>query len=519
MDVDNLLAGQRFDQKLAEALAECDVLIAIMGPRWMGLLKERAASGERDYVREEIAEALRRKIVVIPVRVGREGQLASLPRRDDLSEDIRDLVLYQKHDVAYERFGRDIAELIEAITVVRRTNRPQLATRSVPWGWVGATAASVMVMGYAAAYYAGVPVPWPGRVSDPPGLTPGTNVAGPKTNVADKVSDPEGLTPSRAEQKQLADSSAQVKREQEARTKAETDATKARRDLEARQKADAEAAAKRRAEDDARAAAAAEAERQRLAAALKAREEAARRVPQPGQVFRDCADGCPEMVVVPAGSFTMGSNEYDSEKPTRTVNIRQPFAVGKFEVTFAEWEACVAGGGCASNRSPSDQGWGKGRRPVINVSWNDAKEYVAWLSRKTSKTYRLLSEAEWEYAARAKSTGRWTFGDNEGQLGEFGWYSANSGGKTQSVGGKRANSFGLHDMHGNVWEWCEDTWHSNYNGAPNDGSAWTIGGSSSRVLRGGSWVGSPQILRSAVRDNYGPTGRDLNIGFRVARTL
>ena len=108
-------------------------------------------------------------------------------------------------------------------------------------------------------------------------------------------------------------------------------------------------------------------------------------MPQAGRVFRDCADGCPEMVVIPAGEFTMGSNDVDDEKPPHKVTIRQPFAVAKFEVTFAEWEACVASGGCASNKSPSDQGWGRGKRPVINVSWNDAKDYVVWLSGKTGK--------------------------------------------------------------------------------------------------------------------------------------
>ena len=131
---------------------------------------------------------------------------------------------------------------------------------------------------------------------------------------------------------------------------------------------------------------------------------------RPGRVFRDCADGCPEMVVLPAGEFTMGSNEHDSEKPPHRVVIQRPFAVGKFEVTFAEWDACVAEGRLATT-GPSDQGWGKGRRPVIHVSWDDAKEYAGWLSRKTGKSYRLLSEAEWEYAARAGTTTRYALGD------------------------------------------------------------------------------------------------------------
>jgi formylglycine-generating enzyme required for sulfatase activity len=234
---------------------------------------------------------------------------------------------------------------------------------------------------------------------------------------------------------------------------------------------------------------------------------------RPGRVFRDCSNVCPEMVVLPAGSFTMGSNDYDSEMPPHTVTIQRPFAVGKFEVTFAEWDACVADGGC--RHRPGDQGWGRGRRPVIYVSWNDAKEYVAWLSRKTGKTYRLLSEAEWEYAARAGTTTRYAFGDtiSESQA-QF------SAGKTVEVGSFPPNRFGLHDMHGNVWEWVEDSWHSDYNGAPLDGSMWTGGNMSLRVLRGGSWLYiDPGSLRSAIRSRYRPGIRDSVVGFRVARTL
>ncbi len=227
---------------------------------------------------------------------------------------------------------------------------------------------------------------------------------------------------------------------------------------------------------------------------------------RPGRVFRDCNDGCPEMVVVPAGRFKMGEGS-----SARDVTIQQAFAVGKFEVTFDEWAACVAGGGCTSNRNPGDEGWGKGRRPVINVSWNDAKEYVAWLSGKTGQTYRLLTEAEWEYAARAGTTARYSWGNeidcskasyDGGEKSTCHW---NPGGKlrgTQLVGSYGANPFGLHDMHGNVWEWCEDAYDS-----------------SSRVVRGGSWLNVPDGLRSSYRRGVGPVDRVSGIGFRVARVL
>ena len=425
-----------------------------------------------------------------------------------------------------------MAELIDGIVAVRKAlaagERPR-PSATMPWGWISGGVAGVIAIGYVGAYLLGMPVWVPfGKVSDPAGLTPGTS--GPKV-AAQKGSDPEGLTLAKAAaDKAQAERDAKLIADAEARIRTEIETTR---------KADEAAAARKKVEDEVRAKAAAEAEAKRVAAIKadderKAAAEATRLADlaaaeerrkaqemSPGRVFRDCTDGCPEMVVVPAGSFTMGSTEYDGEKPPRTVTIRQVFAVAKFEVTFAEWEACVAGGGCQANRNPGDQGWGKGRRPVINVSWNDAKEYVAWLSRKTGQTYRLLTEAEWEYAARARSNGKWTFGDDERRLAEFAWYSANSGSKTQPVGGKAVNAFGLHDMHGNVWEWVEDCWHSNYSGALSDGSAWTTAcaDGNNRVVRGGSWSFSPVILRSAIRLGFLLDYRSYLLGFRVGRVV
>ena len=241
--------------------------------------------------------------------------------------------------------------------------------------------------------------------------------------------------------------------------------------------------------EEARKQAAEEAARKRAAEA-EARERAAMR---PGKVFRDCPE-CPEMVVVPAGSFTMGSpssekGRYDGEGPQHRVTIPEPFAVGKYEVTFAEWDACVAAGGCYGHRL-YDPGWGRGQRPVIVVSWEDAKAYVGWLSRKTGERYRLLSEAEWEYAARAGTRTRYHWGHSIGrnQANCDGCGSRWDDEKTAPVGSFPANGFGLHDVHGNVWEWVEDCWHGSYAGAPTDGRAWATGGDCERrVLRGGSW--------------------------------
>ena len=244
---------------------------------------------------------------------------------------------------------------------------------------------------------------------------------------------------------------------------------------------------------------------------------------QPGLRFKDCV-GCPELIVVAAGKFRMGSPKSEEgrdgdEGPRHRVTIGKSFAVGVYEVTFGEWDACVSEGGCGGYR-PDDEGWGRGRHPVINVSWGDAQAYVAWLSRDTGKEYRLLSESEWEYVARAGTRTRYPWGD------EIGRSRANCGNDcgdgyeyTAPVGSFAANEFGLHDTAGNVWEWTQDCWNGSYEGAPADGSAWESGDCGHRVLRGGSWYLRPRYLRSALRHRFVPANRNNGLGFRVARTL
>jgi formylglycine-generating enzyme required for sulfatase activity len=239
-----------------------------------------------------------------------------------------------------------------------------------------------------------------------------------------------------------------------------------------------------------------------------------------GGEFSECGHGCPTMVVVPAGRFTMGSPESEkyrdaNEGPQHTVTIGKPFAVGKYDVTFAEWDTCVDAGACPR---ASDSGFGRGDRPVIYVNWDEAKDYVAWLSGVTGKHYRLLSEAEWEYAARAGSNSRYYFGDNDSELDQYAWYAGNSSDQTHPVGQKRANAFGLYGMHGNVWQRVEDVYHRSYEGAPNDGRAWIEGGGD-RVLRGGAWLNIPNLLRAAHRFPNTSGDRANSMGFRVARTL
>ena len=246
----------------------------------------------------------------------------------------------------------------------------------------------------------------------------------------------------------------------------------------------------------------------------------------PGEVFRDCAV-CPQMIVVPAGRFTMGSPPSEvgrsrHEGPQHDVTISAPLAVGVYEVTFAEWDACVRMGGC--NYTPADRHWGRGRRPVIYVSWEDAQAYVSWLARQTGARYRLLSEAEWEYVARAGWIASRHWGDNVADTCRY----ANGNDRhvkcrdgyprTAPVGSFAPNEFGLYDVLGNVLEWTQDCWHDSYRGAPGDGSAWESGDCGRRVLRGGSWFVNPWFIRSANRLSNTPVNRDIYSGFRVARS-
>ncbi len=248
---------------------------------------------------------------------------------------------------------------------------------------------------------------------------------------------------------------------------------------------------------------------------------------RPGQAFSDAlssGDLGPEMVVIPSGSFRMGcvsGQDCHAEAfLVHDVTIPQAFAVSKYEVTFEDYDRFTY-----PNRV-DDEGWGRGRRPVINVSWDDAQEYVSWLSRQTGQTYRLLSEAEWEYVARAGSSTAYSWGN------DIGTNRANCSGEyenlgvcgdqweyTAPAGSFAANAFGVHDMHGNVWEWVEDCWQDSYAGAPVDGSAWRSGDCSRRVLRGGSWLSYPGDLRSAFRIRNTAGNRNFIFGFRVARTL
>ncbi|MGI9504482.1 MAG: SUMF1/EgtB/PvdO family nonheme iron enzyme [Geminicoccaceae bacterium] len=256
----------------------------------------------------------------------------------------------------------------------------------------------------------------------------------------------------------------------------------------------------------------------------------------PGRVFRDIDEPwCPEMVVIPAGSFVMGSPENErgrmhNEGPQHQVTFARSFALGRYPITFDEFDSfCLETG----RKQPPDEAWGRGRRPVTNVSFADAEGYLLWLTKKTGRRYRLPSEAEWEYACRAGTTTRYAFGDrfshsrahasvasmdaiqHDDEILDF-----KTVGCTAKVGSYPSNSLGLYDMHGNVGEWCGDNYHLHYEDAPTDGSAWLEGGTvTGAPVRGGSWLSIPEDCRSANR--HGPTraGQYNSVGFRVARAF
>jgi formylglycine-generating enzyme required for sulfatase activity len=257
--------------------------------------------------------------------------------------------------------------------------------------------------------------------------------------------------------------------------------------------------------------------------------------------FKDC-DACPAMVVIPAGRFVMGSPDVEStlhdEKPPHEVNILRRFAVGKFEVTFDQWDVCFAAGAC---KSADDENWGRGNRPVINVDHGAALAYAAWLSEKTGNRYRLLSESEWEYAARGGTTTAWYWGRIEDGIGvpagclhanvhdqssksnrpDYTWlaHPCDDGFTyTAPVGSFKPNAFGLYDMLGNVAEWVEDCAGA-YKDAPVDGTAATSGECAQRITRGGAWLHGPTWVRSAFRHPQVPAYSNYSVGFRVARDL
>jgi formylglycine-generating enzyme required for sulfatase activity len=414
-DTVTIQPGEDFVEVLGAMVGDCRVLLAVIGPNWLDILDKRLGD-DNDFVRIEIAEALRRNIRVVPVLI--DG--ARPPPAERLPAEIRTLSQLHAVPIRAETFHADVDRLIQFLKKF---------------------------------------------------LNAGAS----------------GANPEEARELPVA-----------------IDATDQRRREVAEEQAEA---ARRKTEG-------------LIQLRIGDRRNDDIRWLRPGagrkQYFKDHPAG-PEMVVVPAGTFLMGSRNGegdDDERPQHKVTIVRPFAVSRFAVTFDEWDAAYGRGGVKHRPG----GWlrVRGRLPVINVSWEDAQAYAGWLSRETGKSYRLLSEAEWEYCCRAGTTTAYSGGDTIDKIqARFGRWLAGP----VEVGSFPPNVWGLHDMHGNVWEWCEDNWHPNYQGAPQDGSVWRGGDTSFRVLRGGSWFYVPQNLRSADRRWARPGFRNYDVGFRVARTL
>jgi formylglycine-generating enzyme required for sulfatase activity len=537
-DVDNLDPGVEFGEYILGVLPKCRVFLAMIGPGWVDVRNETGArrlNDPKDWVRIELETALTTPgLQVVPVLVNG----APMPRIDDLPETLRRLPALNAALVRRDPdFHKDMDKLIRALEAGVASGRVEV---EVPQAALAGSAAAWKLIADSMDVhdYTDFQTHFPG--------TPEVILAG--------------------RQKRQLEAWAQVSRSDSDAISAFLQAgafpalERIARDAmssaaEAKQRAFERVIEERRARE------AAEAEARR-----KAEEEARARIAarsRPGAVWRDAIPGlsesaCPEMVTIPPGKFVMGSPSSEErwsgddgrEEPQHEVRIDYAFALGKHELTVDEFAAFIAETKHDTGASAyiwngkrwedtSGKGWRdpgfvqSGRHPVCCVNWNDAKAYVAWLNSKLGlegrrDAYRLPSEAEWEYACRAGTTTPFSFGATISTAqanynGEFTYGAGKKGEyrqKTTPVGSFPANAFGLHDMHGNVWEWCEDVWHASYNGAPTDGSARPAGGdSSSRVLRGGSWGLIPQFLRSAYRGWNYPTGRSGGRGFRLARTV
>lgn len=445
MDVDTIAPGTDFERAIERAVADCDVLVAVIGKRWMAAEPNAPSRFEntKDYVALEISTALSRDIHVLPVLV--DGM--TMPSEERLPVDVRPITRRQAIEISNTRFNFDVERLVTAIrnavgepAEIQRSGRTgRVETRPVQgmsprrWLYGGAAVGLVLIFAVAAWWVRAIPA------------------------LNKKADD--------------------LKRLEPAPGREPTKESPTRRTV-----------------------------------ALP-----------PGSVFRDRLKNGregPEVVVILAGSFRMGDLQGADKRaiPVHTVRIQKSFAVGRYEVTFAEYEQFAL----STNRPfPPDDGWGRGRRPVIYISWQDAVAYAKWLSTQSGKRYRLPNEAEWEYVARGgKETAYWWGEDWQNGMANCDDCGSSWVKKTAPVGSFKPNPFGLYDTAGNVWEWAEECWHDNYSGAPTDGSAWISGGNCARrVRRGGSWFNNQRLLRSSIRDRYYPDNHSETIGFRILREL
>lgn len=461
-DVDNLRPGADFGAYIQTVLPRCQVALILIGPHWLDARDEAGArrlDDPNDWVRIEIETALATPgLDVVPVLVNG----ARMPRSDELPESLRPLL--RRHAAVIRRdpdFRDDVGKLSAALSESVKTGLLDLSSigggrkampaperappqRNAGMMFVGGVAVALALV--AAGYGA-----W--RFLGPPASPPAETASTATTAAGEDAGGPRGAATTATTQSQQQQAPPQQQKQ------------------------------------------------------AQAPPVQATTVQTPPQTQQQAQIALPDMVRIPGGSFVMGSpasepGRENDEGPQRTVQVAA-FYMSRTEVTFAQWDACVADGGCNGYR-PADQGWGRGSRPVISVSWNDAQAYVQWLSRRTGQRYRLPSEAEWEYASRAGTITAYSTGDSI--TTSQARFNSDS---TVPVGSFRANAFGLYDMHGNVWEWVEDCYSANYDATRN---------CSYRVFRGGSWDFNLQVLRSANRSGFAPSSRGSILGFRVART-
>jgi formylglycine-generating enzyme required for sulfatase activity len=586
MDVDAVPLGLNFVKVLRDEVAKCDVLLAVIGPNWGDLLDKhghRRLDDPSDFVRIEIAAALLRDIPVIPVLL--DG--AEVPKAENLPDELRELAVRNGLYLHHASFHSDLDRLVAGLRgplggtvgpagqrigfdTAARAAAVQTAAPSPRASWlrpVAVTLGAVVVL--AGAIFAVIAVRHtPATRSAPPPQAQAISQAVPQIPAMPAPapvprSDEHSATSAQSGPPVVAQAPEPVQPRPQASVP--SSATVQSPPQTARQ-TPVEApplpqAVQPATEPQAPPVVPAQAPQKAAQSQVGAQSAGRDRALQPGDSFKDC-ENCPEMVVVPAGSFVMGSPEGEQgrsadEGPQHVVAIARPFAAGKFEVTVDQFAAFVkdsqydAGTKCQTledgksglkdGRSWRDPGYPQtGAHPVACVSWNDAKAYLDWLSKKTGKDYRLLSEAEWEYAARATTTGgpgtRYTFGDDDNTMCHYGnvadktarqtipgataWttYPCSDGyAYAAPVGIFAANAFGLYDVHGNVWEWTEDCYNNSYSGAPAGGAPWASGDCEHRVIRGGMWGSSPPNVRTARRFKDQISTRTQNIGFRVAR--
>jgi formylglycine-generating enzyme required for sulfatase activity len=583
MDVDAVPLGVNFVKVLRDEVAKCDALLAVIGPNWGSVLDKnghRRLDDPDDFVRIEIAAALLRDIPVIPVLL--DG--AEIPKAENLPPELQELGVRNGLYLRHASFHSDLDRLITGLRgPLGRTegSSEQRVGFDTAVGAIGAGPAPssggswlrpaavvfggaiVLAMAIFAVMAMRKPLVTPSAsslqaqaTSQQPQQLPAAPAPRSEEHPASAVSPVVARAPEPArappgpnlpESKPNASSTASVHAPPQTEPRSEAPAVPQAVQPTAEQMPSIPAHVPEKTTQSA------------VAALSVGRDHAE----APGDSFKDC-ENCPDMVVLPAGSFAMGSPEgeqgrFADESPQHVVTIARPFAAGKFEVTVDQFAAFVrdtqydAGTKCLTleegksgvkdGRSWRNPGYPQtGAHPVACVSWNDVKAYLAWLGKKTGKDYRLLSEAEWEYAARATVTRgtntRYTFGDDDNTMCRYGnvadktarqtipgaisWttYPCSDGyAYAAPVGLFAANAFGLYDVHGNVWEWTEDCYTGNYIGAPSDGAAWTAGDCEHRVIRGGMWGSSPSSVRTARRLKEQIATRTQNIGFRVARAL